>query len=61
MRDPKRINPIIERLRAIWLSSPDLRLSQLILNVCEGKQSLDAYNWEDDKFIEKLESLYFKC
>ena len=30
MRDPSRIDRIIEKLRAAWHASPDLRLGQLV-------------------------------
>ena len=30
MRDPNRIDPILARLRAAWIASPDLRLGQLL-------------------------------
>lgn len=32
MRNPDRIDPIIDLLRAAWHASPDLRLGQLISN-----------------------------
>lgn len=35
MRDPKRIKPILNQLAALWTSSPDLRLGQLILNAAK--------------------------
>lgn len=55
MRDPKRIDNILNRIKVIWKSHPDLRFIQLILN------SVDDYYLEDDDFIEKLESFYDKC
>lgn len=30
MRDPNRINRMVEKLRAAWLSHPDMRLTQLV-------------------------------
>lgn len=32
MRDAARIEPIIERLKSLWLKHPDLRLGQIIVN-----------------------------
>ena len=32
MRDPARINEVLEALRAAWQLDPDLRLGQLIVN-----------------------------
>lgn len=48
-RDPKRINRIIEILRAKWLTNPDLRLCQLITN------SIGIFKAEDLFFIEDTE------
>ena len=56
MRDPKRIDDVLDRIKVIWKSFPDLRFVQLILN----SLSDDDYYLEDDKFIEKLESFYDK-
>lgn len=36
MRDPERIDRIINKLRALWHSSPDLRLGQLVANLAPG-------------------------
>lgn len=55
MRDPKRINPIIERLRALWLSQPDLRFSQLFINII-NTTAPDIFYLEDDKFEEMVEA-----
>lgn len=30
MRDPKRIKPLLKKLRKLWLQHPDLRLGQLV-------------------------------
>jgi len=52
MRDPKRIEPILQLIREIWNKYPDLRLTQLIMNVLRMNQ--DPYYIEDDKLHEKL-------
>ena len=33
MRDPARIDRMVEKLRRLWHSTPDQRLGQLIVNV----------------------------
>lgn len=33
MRDPKRIPKLLDELKGIWGSTPDLRLGQLIVNI----------------------------
>jgi uncharacterized protein YihD (DUF1040 family) len=46
VRDPKRINRILERIREIWVENPDLRLTQLIMNALNMNQ--DPYYVEDE-------------
>lgn len=46
MRDPARIERILTRLRAYWLSAPDLRLTQIVGNAV-GRPG-DHYYVEDD-------------
>ena len=50
MRDPNRIEPILETIRKIWLEHPDYRLMQLLGNVYRG----DPYYIEDDVLMERL-------
>jgi len=57
VRDPKRINRILERIREIWVANPDLRLTQLIMNTLNMNQ--DPYYVEDDK-LEKCLNEYQK-
>lgn len=52
MRDPKRINRIIELVRGIWLTQPDIRLTQLIMNALRMNE--DPYYVEDDILEAKL-------
>ncbi len=33
MRDPARIDRVIEKLRALWYATPDQRLGQIIMNL----------------------------
>lgn len=49
MRDPERIEPMIELLSSVWTAHPDLRLGQLIV----AAHSLsgfpgDVFNVEDE-------------
>ena len=51
MRDPKRIDRIVEKIRRAWRASPDQRLSQLIFNAaCFGSNDRldDIFYVEDD-------------
>ena len=52
MRNPKRIDPILELIKEIWYRYPDLRLTQLIMNAL--KIAGDPYYIEDDKLVEAL-------
>jgi hypothetical protein len=56
MRDPERIDRILALIREIWKSSPDLRLTQLIMNAL--KINNDPYYIEDDKLEHELLQLY---
>ena len=53
MRDPKRIDGMIERLRALWKAYPDMRLGQLIGNVpphdSSGKGRRFSHPIQDDE------------
>ena len=60
MRDPSRINRILEKLRAAWLSSPDLRLGQLVMTavaVAEKRQVDDIFYIEDDQTEKGLDTM----
>ena len=51
MRDPERIDYILEILRRAWKTVPDYRLCQLIVNLF-GE---DPFYVEDDKVAQTLE------
>ena len=51
-RDPKRIKRILNIIQRIWLTYPDLRLSQLLINAV-GTQQL-GHHVEDDELEELL-------
>lgn len=55
MRDPKRIDVILQEIGAIWRKYPDMRLGQLIGNVLEG---LSLYYVEDDSLVKALKDMY---
>ena len=55
MRDINRIKRIISKLETAWMKYPDLRLTQLLINVGIAKDSR-TWIYEDDKaeiLIEK--------
>ena len=54
MRDQSRIYDYISTLAEIWYKYPDLRFSQLVLNVI----GLNDYYIEDDEIFEQFKKLY---
>lgn len=57
MRDPRRIQPILELLAAYWMANPELRLCQLLANCFPGR---DIYYYEDDVLEAALKETYGK-
>jgi uncharacterized protein YihD (DUF1040 family) len=53
MRDPKRIDVVLEEIKKIWEKYPDLRLGQLLENA-----SKILYYEEDQDLVEKLKQFY---
>lgn len=57
-RDPKRIDMFCDRLKAVWHTFPDLRFSQLMVNVLGEmqKKGRDPFFPEDGEMMTFLES-----
>lgn len=55
MRDPQRIDNILERLKIVWKDNPDLRLGQLLLAVVKMDR---LFYIEDEKLILLLEDYF---
>jgi len=57
MRDPKRIEKILDSIRRIWLEHPDARLGQIVSHaaVAAGADREAIYFVEDDALINGLE------
>jgi len=55
MRDPKRIGPLLERLRRVWEANPDYRLGQMVANVTDDDT---IYRVEDDVLILDIETVH---
>ena len=51
-RDPNRINEVLSKIETVWRQYPDLRLGQLLVNVC---CSYDLFMLEDENLMELLE------
>ena len=51
MRDKNRIKPVLDQIKSIWSTFPDLRLGQLLLNTMSENE---LYNIEDEQLVKKL-------
>ncbi len=57
MRDPKRIDIVLDELRDYWHSHPDYRLGQIVVNIVGRsgyRERSDIFLMEDDVFLEWL-------
>lgn len=54
MRDPQRIDVILNLIKGIWHRCPDLRLMQLLFNALPVLDAGALYNIEDEDLVEKL-------
>ena len=57
MRDPARIARVLEKLRALWLTYPDMRLGQLLLNLAKDEEDELSALWhrEDEAWEERVD------
>ena len=54
MRDPNRIDGILNTVSKLWKLVPDWRLGQLVCNVAREAGYFDAFHIEDDKLVEVI-------
>ena len=54
MRDPQRIQRVLDLLGKVWAEVPDWRLGQLIENIARDMGWNDAYYMEDDDLEKEL-------
>lgn len=54
MRDPERIDVVLDTIREYWKKNPDLRLCQIIGNALDGEMSGAGYNTEDHELLDKM-------
>jgi uncharacterized protein YihD (DUF1040 family) len=52
-RDPARIDDILEYLRRCWIHQPDLRLTQLLVNVANTGETMPRFYNVEDHQIER--------
>lgn len=58
MRDPNRIESVLDAIRRCWVEQPDLRLGQLLSNCLMSNCAYgdNLFYIEDDKLIKRLET-----
>lgn len=58
MRDPARIQPMLDALGELWRQHPDMRLAQLLTVVTHGKLRGPAplFYIEDDELLEAIKT-----
>ena len=62
MRDPERIDVVLEVIRFYWKQDPDLRLMQLLYNAAklQNPSQNDFFYLEDEALIEALAEMRTK-
>ena len=55
-RDRGRIPEVLSKIEKVWMQYPDLRLGQLLLNVCGPK---DLFTLEDEDLLKCFEENIF--
>jgi uncharacterized protein YihD (DUF1040 family) len=54
MRNPERIDAVIEAVRKEWKQVPDWRLGQLIVNISRAAGKMDPFFLEDDMLLKVI-------
>lgn len=55
MRNPARIRPILEKVEAVWINNPDMRLGQLLINLAPPEYRQDIFYMEDEELVVGLD------
>lgn len=55
MRDPNRIERILNKIEAIWINEPDIRLGQMLVNFAPPRLQNDIFYLEDDELEKELD------
>lgn len=60
MRDPNRIEPMMNELADIWKKHfPDLRFCQWMMNEMEQYPTQDCFYVEDEQFMQYIRNKYY--
>lgn len=58
MRDPARIDQVLDVLRRVWTQNPDYRLGQLIINAVRPKEPCpEVFRIEDTVLARRIQRL----
>lgn len=59
MRDINRIEPLLNNLKWLWLTKPDLRLCQLLMWIADqsGWTNVDLFYLEDNTLAEQIDMM----
>ena len=52
MRDPKRIDEVLNTIKTVWEQYPDMRFGQLVVNVL----GVDPFYIEDDVILKAFQN-----
>lgn len=55
MRDKNRINKILDKIEAVWINNPDMRLGQILVNLAPPRLNNDIFYWEDTDLEKALD------
>ena len=61
MRDPSRIEPMLELLREVWVRQPDLRLSQMIMIAIRSPLPCPQIFYAEDDVVERRLRAMLDC
>ncbi len=62
MRDPARIDRIVNKLRRLWHANPDLRLGQLVhIATTKNNATSSSFHVEDDVTERLIDALQAQC
>lgn len=57
MRDPARIDQMLDKLRDVWMKEPDLKLGQIIVIATRPKNPCpEVFYTEDEQLLKGLDA-----
>jgi len=58
MRNSDRIKIVLEQIEQLWITNPDFRFGQLIMNITQTVDyNLKLFYMEEDELLEKIKVL----